>query len=191
MDLNNYKDFYIDLDGDIKASVNTNETTAKFITTNTKPNSDYVIAKTIDELLTQIKKFDPNFNNKELELFKQYAIKTDSNGTPIGIKIYANYNPSIITTFNYIILGYDINHNGILGIDFYFTAPINDVKIFIKQTPLNYDIKEFETHKPILYSIKRNLDGELINFKTYYFSNDQVNLFTNNIIMELKKNLMF
>ena len=53
MDISNYKDYYIDIDGDIKISELNNSSELKkssFITNTNKLNSEYCIAKSIDEI---------------------------------------------------------------------------------------------------------------------------------------------
>ena len=68
-------------------------------------------------------------------------------------------------------MGLDITKNNI-DKDYYFLSDIHSVNNFISKHNLNYEIKEFETHEPILYSVKYNVKNEIINFKTYYIINE-------------------
>ena len=53
------------------------------------------------------------------------------------------------------------------------------------------EIKEFETHKHILYSVKYNSNNTIVNFKTYYVNNDISSYYTPDMIPNFKKVLRF
>jgi hypothetical protein len=188
MEITDFKDFYIDLNGDVKASINDNGI-AKFLTTNSKSNSQYFVANNFNELKERIHDVNLMFELQNKNLLKQYAIKTDVNGNVTGIKVYGDYE-NTQNGLNFILIGYDITPLGYEN-EFYFIAEIDVVKEFIIKNTLVYEIKEYETHKPFLFSIKKNEQGDIINFKTYYALNENVILYSKGIIPNLKQNLKF
>lgn len=188
MEITDFKDFYIDLNGDVKASIDDNRV-AKFLTTSDKPNSQYFVAENFNELQNRVHEVNAMFDLSDKNLLRQYSIKTDNIGNVTGIKVYGDYD-SNQDGFNYILIGYDITSLG-YETDFYFIASVEDVNKFIQKNSLVYGIKKFESHQPFLYSIKKNENGEITNFKTYYAINENVTLYTNGIVPSLKQNLKF
>ena len=86
MEVKDLKDFYIDLDGDIKASAG-DAKTAVFITNSDKPSSQYVMAENIDQIKSAIKQinsdYDLDFEILKIEYpqlihkFKHYEVITE------------------------------------------------------------------------------------------------------------------
>jgi hypothetical protein len=188
MEITDFKDFYIDLNGDVKASINDNSV-AKFLTTTEKLNSQYFVAETFNELQERVHDVNAMFDLSDKNLLKQYSIKTDNNGDNIGIKVYGDHDGNQ-DGFNFILIGYDINSLG-YEIDFYFMGSVDNVNEFIKKNSLVYEIKQFETHEPFLFSVKKNENGEITNFKTYYVIKENVMLYTKGIVPNLKQTLKF
>lgn len=192
MELTDFKDFYIDLNGDVKVSSNKNNNVAKFLTTTDKPSSEYLIADTIEQLKNEVGNINLMFDFSDKNLFKQYSIKTDGSGNIVGIKVYGDYNKNV-DGLNYILIGYDINSLG-YDEDLYFMASIENVKSFIEKNSLVYEIKKFDTHLPYLYSVKKNAKGEVVNFKTYYSVIDNVKIYTSQFVPSIelmKQNFKF
>lgn len=187
MEIKDLKDFYIDLDGDVKTTSG-NSNIAMFVTDTNKPNSEYIVADNIDQIKGQLNKINPLFD-LDIEIFKQYSIKTDKDGNIIGIKIYAD-NTDHVDNLNMILTGYDIRANEVTR-DYYFTAPIEAVNQFIEKHKLSYVIQEYDTHKHFLYSVKYDNTNNVINFKTYYIINENEIYYTNDMIPHLKKVLRF
>jgi hypothetical protein len=184
MEITDFKDFYIDLNGDVKASINNDNSVAKFLTTTDKPNSQYLVADNIEQLKDEIANINSMFDISDKKIFKQYSIKTDNSGNVVGIKVYGDYSKNT-GGFDYILIGYDINslaHEE----DLYFMGSIESVNNFIEENSLVYEIKKFDSHLPYLYSVKRNEKGEIINFKTYYSIIDNVKIYTSQIIPSIE-----
>jgi hypothetical protein len=129
------------------------------------------------------------FDLSDKNLLKQYSIKTDINGNVVGIKVYGDYDNNE-DGFDYVLIGYDINSLG-YETDSYFMASGDAVNNFIKKNSLVYEVKQFETHKPFLFSIKKNENNEITNFKTYYAVNENVILYTKGVVPNIKQNLKF
>ena len=187
MEVKNLKDFYIDLDGDIKAST-TNTKKSIFITETTKPNSEYIIADNIEQIKDSVSKINSEFK-LDFDFYRQYSVKTDKNGDVVSIKIWGDSN-EVINGVNVILIGYEIGYNDVIR-DYYFTGSIDSVKNIINENNLNYEIKEFDTHKHFLYSIKYDQSNSVLNFKTYYIVNDNAIYYTNEMIPHLKTMLRF
>jgi hypothetical protein len=187
MEITDFKDFYIDINGDVKATVDAN--VAKFLTTTDKLNSEYLQANTLDELRDKISEINTEFVLDETKALRQYSIKTDIDGNLIGIKVYYDYNKTD-GDINYVLMGYDITSTNI-DVDHYFVAPIEAVNALIESNKLVYEIKNYETHQPFLHSIKKNESGQIINFKTYYALNENIRVYNQSIIPALKQTLKF
>lgn len=188
MEITDFKDFYVDLNGDVKASIGDTKH-AKFLTTEEKFNSEYFFANSFEELQNEVYNVNTMFDISDKMVFKQYAIKTDSNGNVMGIKIYCDYlNNS--GGLNFILVGYDITSVGV-ETEYYFIGNINTVNKFIIDNKLNYEIKDFETHSPFLFSVKRDEANKISNFKTYYTLKDTVNLISYDIIAKMKESMKF
>jgi hypothetical protein len=188
MNIIDYKDFYIDLNGDVKASVDNKF--AKFLTTSDKLDSQYLVANNLDELWNCVKSVNTMFQVDDKNLLRQYSLKRDNNGNLVGVKLYSTQDQHQINSINYILVGYDINSVS-YDMDYYFTATIEEALDFIKKNSLVYEIKEFETHKPFLFSLKTTLTGQIINFKTYYTLNENVAIYKSDIVDNIKKVLKF
>lgn len=187
MEITDFKDFYIDLNGDVKATVESN--VAKFLTTKDKLNSEYQLTNIFTELHDKVSAINTEFELDLEKVLRQYSLKTDIDGNINGIKVYYDYN-NVDGEINYVLMGYDITSTSI-DVDYYFLAPIEAVKSFIESNKLVYEIKSYETHKPFLYSVKKNEMGEIINFKTYYALNENVRFYDQNVIPALKQTLKF
>jgi hypothetical protein len=187
MEIKDLKDFYIDLDGDVKAT-NGNSNIAMFVTDTNKLNSEYIIANDLDEIKELLSEINPLFE-LDIEIFKQYSIKRDKNGNTIGIKIYVDNNDQV-DNLNMLLTGYDITSDSVTR-DYYFTASTDAVNEFIEKNKLVYEIKEYETHKHFLHSVKYDINNKIINFKTYYIVNENSVYYTNEMIPHLKKVLRF
>jgi hypothetical protein len=127
MEIIDYNDFYIDLDGDIKVSFS--ENVAKFITNvskNDKLNSEYFLAKNPNEILDKVKSINPSVDYDSVGLFKQYSLKFDNNNELKSIKIYYDYN-WLADSLTYLLLGYNVSENNIES-EFYFTGEIRLLK---------------------------------------------------------------
>ena len=187
MEITDFKDFYIDLNGDVKATVEAN--VAKFLTTKDKLNSEYLLANLFIELRDKVSDINAQFELDSDKVLRQYSLKTDIDGNVNGIKVYYDYN-NIDGDINYVLMGYDITSTKI-DVDYYFLAPVDAVKAFIETNNLVYEIKSYDTHQPFLYSVKKNESGDIINFKTYYALNDNVRFYDQNVIPALKQTLKF
>jgi hypothetical protein len=187
MEIKNLKDFYIDLDGDVKTT-NGNSNIAMFVTETNKPNSSYIVADNISEIKNQLNEINPLFD-LDIEIFKQYSIKNDKDGNMVSIKIYAD-NADLVDNLNMILIGYDITANDVTR-DYYFTASTEAVNAFIQKHNINYVIQEYDTHKHFLHSVKYDKSNNVINFKTYYIVNENAIYYTNEMIPHLKKSLRF
>ncbi len=187
MEIKDLKDFYIDLNGDIKATMD-NTNSSVFLTETNKSNSEYFIADNIDQIKNAIKKINPNFI-LDFDVYKQYSVKYDRNSDVTGIKIWSDNN-DIVDDLKMVLTGYDITEDNVLR-DFYFVAPINIINNFIKKNKLVYEVKEFDTHKHFLYSVKYDEDNTIKNFKSYYIKNDLAIYYTTDMIPQLKKTLSF
>ena len=187
MEITDLKDFYIDLDGDVKASSN-NSKTAMFVTDTDKPNSEYIIANSIDEIKELLNEINPLFE-LDVEIFRQYSVKRDKNGNTIGIKIYAD-NTDRLDDLDMVLTGFDITANQVIR-DYYFTGDINAINAFIEKNKLTYEVKEYDTHKHFLYSVKYDTNNNIVNFKTYYIVNEHAIYYTNEMVPHLKKILRF
>ena len=84
-------------------------------------------------------------------------------------------------------MGVDITSDKIEK-DYYF---IDNVDSFLNNNNINYVIRDFETHKQILYSVKYNENNEVVNFKTYYVLNDVINYHSKEIYTLMKCSLKF
>jgi hypothetical protein len=182
MDIKNLNDFYIDLNGDIKSS---NGEKAEFLTTKDKLNSKYIKTEDINEIKEHLFKVNPNFK-LDFEVLKQYSLKYDSNDNLIGVKLYVDYDGKL-DNLNVILMGVDITSDKIEK-DYYF---IDNADSFLNNNNINYVIRDFETHKQILYSVKYNENNEVINFKTYYAINDAINYHSKEIYTLMKSSLKF
>ena len=187
MEIKDLKDFYIDLDGDVKTT-NGNSNIAMFVTDTNKPNSEYIVADNINQIKEKLNEVNPLFD-LDIEVFKQYSIKNDKDGNIVGVKIYAD-NTDRVDNLNMILTGYDIRVNEVTR-DYYFTASIDAVNEFIQKHKLNYVIQEYDTHKHFLYSVKYDNSNNVINFKTYYIVNENAIYYTSEMIPHLKKVLRF
>ncbi len=187
MEITDFKDFYIDLNGDVKAS--TGDKKAIFLTTSEKFNSQYLITNDINELQSKIHDVNATFDVKDKPVFKQYSIKTDQNDNVVGIKIYADYNDNQ-DGLKFILIGYDITSLGV-EVDYYFLGNVDLVTELIKKHNLIYEIKTFDTHAPFLFSIKKDENGNVINFKTYYGLKTEMHFYSEEFIPTLKNTLRF
>ena len=70
MELHNFKDFYIDLNGDVKTN---NGEAAEFITETNKLNSKYIKTESIDEIKKNLSIINPNFE-LDVDILKQYSL---------------------------------------------------------------------------------------------------------------------
>jgi len=186
MEIKDLKDFYIDLNGDIKATIGNKE--AKFITTNDKLDSEYVIANDISEIKYLLDQLNPDFE-LNFEIFKQYSIKRDQHNEITGVKLYAD-NSDVKNGLNMILTGYDITSDAVFK-DYYFIGDLVLVNEFIKTNELIYEVKEFETHKHFLYAVKYDLNNKIVNFKTYYVNNESLVYHSTEMIPYMKKVLKF
>lgn len=184
MEITDFKDFYIDLDGDVKASFDSRKL-AKFITTKEKADSEYFFAESFNHLQKRIHEINSMFDPTDKKLLTQFALKMDANGNVVGIKVYGDYQKNE-NGLEYVLIGYDINSIG-FDVEYYFMGSQEHVNQFIQENSLNYDIKNFETHTPFLYSVKKNESGDIINFKSYYAINSDVRLYTNTLAKSIKK----
>jgi len=187
MEIKDLKDFYIDLNGDIKATIG-DKKEAKFITTSDKLNSQYLIAKDVSEIKHLLDQLNPDFI-LNFEVFTQYSIKRDNDNNIVGVKIYADNN-DVKEGLNMILTGYDITNDGVV-VDYYFISDLSSINNFISKNNLIYEIKEFETHKHFLYSVKYNSNNTIVNFKTYYVNNEMSSYYTLDMVPNLKKVLKF
>ena len=188
MEITDFKDFYIDLNGDVKASTGDNNF-AKFLTTTEKLNSQYYLIDNIDDLQSRVQDINAMFNILDKPVFKQYAIKTDEHENIVGIKIYADYLNND-DNLNFVIIGYDITSLG-FDVDYYFTGSVTAVNDLIKKYNLTYEIKEFETHAPFLFSIKKDNEDNVINFKTYYGLKENISFYSESMIPGIKNAFLF
>jgi len=194
MEINELNDFYIDLDGDIKASVT--DKTANFITETDKLNSEYIIAQNLDEIKSAVKEINPGFN-VDIEPYKQYSVKRDANGKIRAVKIFMDHTEHIANNGDIILKGVEFVDNKIYS-DYYFLATREIVDDLIKSNNLNYRVMEYDTHEPILYAIKYQLciPGEecaegVVNFKTYYVKKENAPLYNREFANHLKESLKF
>jgi exo-beta-1,3-glucanase (GH17 family) len=187
MEVKDLKDFYIDLDGDIKASAG-DAKTAVFITNSDKPSSQYVMAENIDQIKSAIKQINSDYD-LDFEIYKQYSVKCDKDGNVVSIKIWSDSN-NRINDLDTVLVGHEISYDNVVR-DYYFTGSIESVNTLIQSSDLNYEIKEFDTHKHFLYSIKYDISNNILNFKTYYILNEHAMYYTNEMIPHLKKILTF
>ena len=187
MEIKDFKDFYIDLDGDVKATSKDSKV-AIFVTDTNKPNSEYIMANNIDEIKEAVSKINPEFN-LDIDIFKQYSIKFDKDNNIVGVKVWADNN-DVVDNLNMLLTGYDITENGVTR-DYYFTATLDDVNNFIEKNKLVYEVKEYDTHKHFLHSVKYDVDNNIINFKTYYIISEHAIYYTNELVPHLKKILRF
>jgi hypothetical protein len=194
----NYPDnFYIDLDGDIKGS-DSESKFAEFITETDKPNSQYVMAKDKKEIINIATQINSDFD-LDLEcqdMLKQYSIKRNKNHEIVGIKAYSGnkgldglFAPA---DFKMVLTGFDITSESVYR-DFYFVGSQDDAEKIISNQKLSYVIQSFETHVPILYSLKCDESTKPINFKTYYVRNEPARIFLMNMgyIEQIKQSLRF
>lgn len=186
MTIQDFKDFYIDLDGDVKAS--TGDHLATFVTDTDKLNSKYLMAESVDEIKEQLKKVNPDFA-LDIDVFKQYSVKTDKAGDLKGIKLYMDFDNEN-DGIHYLILGLDISADGVQK-DYYFTADRDTVNRKIAEKALKYEVQDYDTHTPVLYSIKMDKDDQVINFKTYYVTKDMAMFYNESIASVLKQFLKF
>ena len=187
MEIKDLNDFYIDLDGDIKASNKTHDR-AVFVTNTDKPDSEYIIAKSVDEIKEALNEVNPTFE-LDIEIFKQYSIKRDKDNNVISVKIFAD-NTDKIDNLDVVLVGYEISPTNVIR-DYYFIGNISDVNNFIRKNQINYIVQEYETHKHFLYSIKYDQSNKIINFKTYYIVNQNIMYYTGEMIPHIKKSLRF
>ena len=187
MEIKDLKDSYIDLDGDVKATSN-NSKIAVFVTDTDKPMSEYRIADKINEIKELLNELNPLFE-LDIEIYKQYSIKKDKDNNIVGIKVYTN-NEDSTDGLNMVLTGYDITVNSVIR-DYYFIASIDAVNNFISKHNLNYEVKQYDTHKPFLYSVKYDKDNKIVNFKTYYIINEHAIYYTSEMVPHLKKVLKF
>jgi hypothetical protein len=185
MELHNFKDFYIDLNGDVKAN---NGEVAEFITETNKLNSKYIKTESIDEIKKNLSNINPNFE-LDVDILKQYSLKYNTNEELCGIKLYVDYSDNL-DGLDMVLMGLDITKNNI-DKDYYFLSDIHSVNNFISKHNLNYEIKEFETHQPVLYSVKYNVKNEIINFKTYYVINENSSKYDKKNCLLIKSILKF
>ena len=94
-----------------------------------------------------------------------------------------------------IAMGVEITKDEIFK-DLYFFADRNIADEFIQRHSLVYEIMNYDTHRPVLYSIKykvSTIDGteSLVNFKTYYSRNDTYLYYSKENAYLLKQNLRF
>lgn len=187
MNLTDLKDFYIDLNGDVKAG--TDDHNAKFITDTDKLNSEYKLAETEEDIMTQARSILPSYQKTFPNILRQYAVKTDKDGTVKGIKVYAGViiPAGDLTT---VVIGDDISSNGIEK-DYYYSGSVDAMKALIQQRGFAYEIQTVENHTPVLCSIKLSVNNEIINFKVYYVTNDRANLFDIGTAKYLSETLSF
>lgn len=187
-DVSLLKDFYVDLEGDIKAV--TDEFVCTFITTNDKLNSKYLFAENIEEIKDAIKKINPGFV-LDINIFKEYSVKTNNNGEIKAIKIFADSNNHQENNMELVLTGFELFIDKIIK-DEYFLSNEDDIKNYINTHFSLYEYKNYETHKPILYSIKSDITtGTLINFKTYYVRNENAMYYNKDMVNILKQTLRF
>lgn len=187
MEIKDLRDFYIDLNGDVKASGHRSNT-AIFVTDTDKPNSEYNVANNINEIKEAIDKVNPNFS-LDLNVYKQYSLKYDKEDVVVGVKVWVDNNDNV-DGLTMVLTGYEITADGVTR-DYYFTAPTDAVNNFITSNKLVYEVKQFDTHKAFLYSVKYDAKNNIVNFKTYYIVNEHLAYYTNNMIPHLKKVLTF
>jgi hypothetical protein len=194
MEINDLQDFYIDLDGDIKATVS--DTTALFITKTNKLNSEYKVALDINEIKDAINKINPRFN-VDIKPFRLYSLKHDVNGSLKSVKVFVDYTEHITDGGEIILKGIEFIDNKIYS-DHYFIATPETVDKIIKENNLNYKVEKYDTHQPILYSIKYQLcvsDEDCVegamNFKTYYVKTEGAPLYNRDFANHLKEILKF
>lgn len=181
------KDFYIDLDGDIKAA--TGEFVCTFVTETNKLDSKYVFAQTMDEIKDAVKLVNPSFV-LDINVFKQYSVKTNKQGEIKAIKVFTDY-ADAHDGLDMILMGIELNGKTITK-DFYFFANEVDVNKFIQDNNLVYQVMKYDTHTAVLYSVKYDMDtNNVINFKTYYVPNETAVLYTKGITVALKESLRF
>ena len=191
MDIKDYKDFYIDQDGDIKVS-NGLGSEASFITNTNKLNSRYLVANTVDEITKAIKEVAPTYGFFNLPIFKQYSIKTNKNGGIESVKMYIDSNRKI-GDIQVLLEGLEFYNNNLIT-DLYFVSTKEEFINLLKEYNISYQIKEFETYVPILYAIRYSFDSDtriISNFKVYYVRKELAYQYTNDFIRFYKDNLRF
>ena len=189
MDIKYLKDFYIDQDGDIKASY---EFEGIFVTDTKKLNSKYLLAETINEIEDAINKIAPPYGFVNIPVFRQYAIKTNKEGEVKSIKIYIDSNKTI-DDINVLLEGIEFSHNSLMN-EFYFVTHKEKFNNFLIKHNLSYKLMEYDTHTPILYSIRYSYDTdikEISNIKVYYVRNEDAFQYTNDFIQFLKNMFKF
>ena len=187
MEVKDLKDFYIDLDGDIKAS-STDSKKAMFITNTDKPNSQYIIADNIDQIKVAINKINPDFN-LDFGVYRQYSVKTDNDGNVVSIKVWSD-GDNKVNDLDVILIGHEISYDEVSR-DYYFTGSSDSINNLTQSLNLNYTLREFETHKHFLYSIKYDTSNKVLNFKAYYILNEHAMYYSNEMVPHLKKILRF
>lgn len=182
MDLSNTYDFYIDIDGDMKVSVMGQNMVCEYVDNNEKLDSHYFIATEFDTIKEMVNDINPDFD-MDFEVFSQYAVKYDKQKNKRGVKIYTDCE-DIRDNFVMVLLGYEIYPDRILK-DYYFFGEMGTVKEYIKKHNINYTIQEFDTHQPILYSVKFQ-DNQIVDFKTYYVLNRMVRIYNPQFLEKTK-----
>jgi hypothetical protein len=194
MEIKELHDFYIDLDGDIKATIN--DTTASFITETNKLNSEYIIAANLDDIKNIVREINPGFN-VDITPLKQYSVKRDADGVLKAVKIFMDHTEVTTNGSDIILKGVEFVGNKIYS-DYYFLATPETVAKLIKDNNFSYRVTEYDTHEPILYSIKYQLcvSGEdcaegAVNFKTYYVKKEAAPMYNRDFAKHLKESLKF
>ena len=185
--ITDYKDFYIDLDGDVKATINNGESV--FITETDKLNSKYFIAETKEEITNLLSKINPSFVI-DIPILKQYSLKYDKNNNLKSIKVWVNI-VEVSEGYEVIAGAFEIMKDKIIK-ETFFIASKEQIENYIEKNKLYYRIFEFETHIPILYSIKYDINTNNCNqFKTYYVRNEVKDYYTLQIANFIKNSLTF
>jgi hypothetical protein len=188
MEIGKLNDFYIDLDGDIKASLT--DTRAAFITETTKHYSEYIIAQNLNEIINKVNNLN-NSINIDIKVLKQYSVKRDKDDVLKSIKIFIDHAEPLSDGAEIILKGLEFI-NGETLIDSYFLATREAVENIINKNNINYKIMEYDTHEPVLYAItNKSNSGELVNFKTYYVKKGAAPLYNKDFIDHLKAVLTF
>lgn len=188
-------DFYVDINGDIKGSEHGLKGEAKFVSTQDKLNSIYYQAFSREEILRAIQENHPE-SELDIEVYRTYAKKIDPITKEIkAIKIYCEPDFPLLKSIirvgglKYILFGLEIHQNNLIT-DHYFIGTLDDAKKFVADNGIIYSFQEYETHKPILYSVKLGLQGDVVNFKVYYTTNEMPD-YDEDTIQLLKNSLKF
>ena len=146
-----------------------------------------IINENVDAPMQQGVEVQPTEEPQQTEQIKDMQILKD--GNVVSIKIWSDSN-NRINDLDTVLVGHEISYDNVVR-DYYFTGSIESVNTLIQSSDLNYEIKEFDTHKHFLYSIKYDISNNILNFKTYYILNEHAMYYTNEMIPHLKKILTF